>query len=318
MRIVHLERNTMGLDIDTDCYKDFGEVVSYPSFDQSKTIERIKDADILLINKTILDRYTLSKAPNLKLICVMATGYDNVDIAYCKEHGIAVANAGHYSTTAVVQHTFMIGLGLMGNLIHYYHFVEGGEYGKQADFSSFDVPMQEIAEKTWGIVGMGEIGCGVAKAASAFGCKVIFFSPTGKSKCTEYERVSFEELCRQSDIISLHCPLSDLTRNLFGRDAFGMMKESAYLINVARGGVVDQDALAEALKNGKIAGAALDVLAREPIAADNPLAEIKDAGKLIITPHNAWAYVEARQRDVDITYENIKAFLAGKEKNRVV
>ena len=195
--------------------------------------------------------------------------------------------------------------------------MKSGKYGSQGNFAHFGQPVREIAGMTWGIVGMGDIGHAVARAAEAFGCRVIFYSPSGRSTCTEYEKVSFDELLAQSDVISLHCPLSDLTRYLFGEDAFSKMKKSAFLINVARGKVVDQQALYEALVRGEIAGAGLDVLETEPIAPGNPLGKIKDSGKLIITPHMAWASVDARQRDLDIACSNIRSFLTGGRYNRV-
>ncbi|MBQ6384553.1 MAG: D-2-hydroxyacid dehydrogenase [Lachnospiraceae bacterium] len=317
MKLVHLESSSIGSDINREGLRQFGELVTYPDFDQGKTAEQIRDADIVLINKTVMDRHTLKNAENLKLICELATGYDNIDVACCAERGIAVANAGHYSTTAVVQHTFMLAFSLLGNMVYYDRFVKSGDYAASSSFTHFDAPVREIAGRTWGIVGMGDIGSHVARAAEVFGAHVIFFSPTGKSTCTEYERVEFDELLSRSDVISLHCPLTDLTRKLFGADAFSKMKKSAYLINVARGGVVDQRALADALLSGEIAGAGLDVLEAEPMRVDNPLSEIKDSGRLIITPHMAWASVEARQRDVDIACDNIRAFLAGERKNRV-
>lgn len=318
MKIVYLERDSIGYDIDVARLGEFGDLTIWTELDQKKTVERIQDAEILLVNKTILDQETLKNANNLKLICEMATGYDNIDIKYCEEQGIAVANAGHYSTTAVVQHTFALTFALLGNLAYYDNYVRSGQYRLQKKFSHFDKPVFEIAGKTWGIVGMGDIGKSVARMASAFGCSVIFFSPTGKSTCKEFKRVSFNELLTQSDIISLHCPLSNLTENLFGSDAFEKMKQSAFLINVARGKVVDQHALYEAITNNEIAGAGLDVLAVEPIRSDNPLSAINNPEKLIITPHMAWASVDARQRDFDIACDNIRAFLNGEKKNRIV
>lgn len=317
MKLVVLERNSVGTDVDVSCYEKFGEVTYYPNTVAENTAERVKDADIVIANKAPMNENTLKDAPNVKLICLFATGFDNVDLAYCKSRGIKVANVVNYSTAAVVQHTLLLALALEEKLIHYDNYVKSGEYGAQDRFSNFDRPFGELDGKTWGIVGMGNIGRGVARVAQALGCKVIFYSASGKSACTEYERVEFDELLAQSDILSLHCPLSDRTRGLINKAAFAKMKKTAVLVNVARGPVVDTQALYEALTQGQIAAAGLDVLEKEPISRDNPLNEIKDSTKLIITPHMAWASTEARERLVDEVVKNIQAFLDGEERNVV-
>lgn len=317
MKLVVLERNSVGTDVDVSCYEQFGEVEYYPNTVAEYTAERVKDADIIIANKAPMNENTLKDAPNVKLICLFATGFDNVDLAYCKSRGIKVANVVNYSTAAVVQHTLLLALALEEKLIHYDNYVKSGEYGAQDRFSNFDRPFGEFDGKTWGIVGMGNIGRGVAKVAQALGCKVIFYSASGKSTCTDYERVEFDELLSQSDILSLHCPLSDRTRGLINKEAFSKMKKSAILVNVARGPVVDTQALFEALTQGQIAAAGLDVLEKEPISRDNPLNEIKDSTKLIITPHLAWASTEARERLVAEVVKNIQAFLDGEERNVV-
>lgn len=317
MKLVVLERNSVGTDVDVSCYEQFGEVEYYPNTVAENTAERVKDADIIIANKAPMNENTLKDAPNVKLICLFATGFDNVDLAYCRSRGIKVANVVNYSTAAVVQHTLLLALALEEKLIHYDNYVKSGEYGAQDRFSNFDRPFGEFDGKTWGIVGMGNIGRGVAKVAQALGCKVIFYSASGKSTCTDYERVEFDELLSQSDILSLHCPLSDRTRGLINKEAFSKMKKSAILVNVARGPVVDTQALFEALTQGQIAAAGLDVLEKEPISRDNPLNEIKDSTKLIITPHLAWASTEARERLVAEVVKNIQAFLDGEERNVV-
>lgn len=317
MRLVVLERNSVGTDVDVSCYEKFGEVEYYPNTVAENTAERVKDADIVIANKAPMNESTLKDAPNVKLICLFATGFDNVDLSYCKSRGIKVANVVNYSTAAVVQHTILLALALEEKLVHYDNYVKSGEYGAQDRFSNFDRPFGELAGKTWGIVGMGNIGRGVARVAQAMGCKVIFYSASGKSTCTEYERVELDALLAQSDILSLHCPLSDRTRGLINKEAFSKMKKSAILVNVARGPVVDTQALYEALVQGQIAAAGLDVLEKEPISRDNPLNEIKDSTKLIITPHLAWASTEARERLVNEVAKNIQAFLDGEERNIV-
>ncbi|MDE7199494.1 MAG: D-2-hydroxyacid dehydrogenase [Lachnospiraceae bacterium] len=317
MKLVVLERNSVGTDIDVSCFERFGEVAYYPNTVAENTAERVKDADIVIVNKAPMNENTLKDAPNVKLICLFATGFDNVDLTYCKSRGIRVANVVNYSTSAVVQHTLLLALALEEKLAFYDDYVKSETYANQDRFSNFDRPFGELEGKTWGIVGMGNIGRGVARAAQALGCKVIFYSASGKSSCTEYERVEFDELLTRSDILSLHCPLSDRTRGLINKEAFSRMKETAILVNVARGPVVDTQALYEALTEGRIAAAGLDVLEKEPISRDNPLGKIKDSTKLIITPHMAWASTEARMRLVDEVTKNIQAFLDGEERNIV-
>lgn len=318
MKIVILERNSVGLDIDAERFRELGEVDVYPNTVTAEEVaERVKDADIAISNKAPMGEESLKDAKNLKLICEFATGYDNVDIEYCKNRGILVSNVRNYSTAMVAQHSFAMALFLIGNLHYYDDYVKSGAYGSQSRFSHFDEPFWELEGKTWGIVGMGNIGRKVAKIAESFGCKVIFYSASGNSTCTEYERVDFDRLLKESDVLSLHCPLSDRTRNLIDLAALKKMKKSAVLINVARGPVVNSADLYTALTEGEIAGAGLDVLEQEPIAADNPLGNFKDSGRLIITPHMAWASVEARERCVDGVYQNIKNFLAGTPSNVV-
>ena len=317
MKIVVLERNSVGTDIVVD-YSELGEVTYYPNTVTVEEVrERIADADIVVSNKAPMREEALKDAPNVKLICEFATGYDNVDIAYCKERGIKVANVVDYSTDMVAQHTFTLSLALLQKLFHYDHYVKSGAYTAQDRFSNFDIPFYELAGKTWGIVGMGNIGKKVAKIATAFGCKVIFHSITGRSTCTEYPQVDKETLLRESDFLSLHCPLSDLSRDFIDGDALKKMKKTAILVNVARGPVVNNRDLYEALQAGEIAAAGLDVLEKEPLEASNPLSLLKDSNRIIITPHLAWASVEARNRCVSETAENIKAFMRGENRNIV-
>lgn len=318
MKIVVLERNSVGIDIPVDCYKDFGEVTCYRNTLAEDAPEKVKNADIIIANKCPMNEATLADAPNVKLICEFATGYDNVDLEYCKKRGIRVANVRDYCTAAVAQHTFALALYLIEHLRHYDDYVKGGEYSAQDRFSNFDLPYADLEGKVWGIIGMGNIGRRVAKIAEAFGCKVIFHSVTGNSTCTDYERVSFEQLLAEADILSLHCPLSDLTRNLIDKEALAKMKKTAVLVNVARGPVVNGVDLYEALTQETIAAAGLDVFEEEPISVNHPLYQIKDSNKLIITPHMAWASVEARTRVVEEVYLNIDAFLKGESRNAVI
>lgn len=317
MKIVVTERNSVGLDIDVSCFEKYGEVTYYPNTLAGNTAERVKDADIIIANKAPLNESTLKDASNVKLICLFATGFDNVDISYCKSRGIKVANVVNYCTPAVAQHTVLLALCLMEKLAFYDDYVKSGTYSAQDRFSNFDRPFGELEGKTWGIVGMGTIGHKVAALAEAFGCKVIFYSASGKSTCTDYPKVDFDTLLAESDILSLHCPLSDRTRNLIDKEALSKMKKTAVLINVARGPVVNGQDLYDALMADEIAAAGLDVLEKEPMEKTNPLGQIKDSTKLIITPHMSWASTEARIRLVDEVCRNIEAFIDGKDRNVV-
>ena len=319
MKIVILERDSAGTDVSVDCIGELGQVSVYRNTTSVEEVrERVKDADIIIANKAPLREETLKDAPNVKLICELATGYDNCDLEYCKSRGIRVANVVDYCTGMVAQHTFTLALSLSQKLFYYDDYVKSGKYSAQDRFSNFDIPFAELEGKTWGIVGMGNIGKRVAKIATAFGCKVIFHSITGKSNCREYSQVDKDTLLAESDFLSLHCPLSDLSRNFIDAIALKKMKPTAVLINVARGPVVNNAALYEALISGEIMAAGLDVVEKEPLEESNPLSRLKDSGKLIITPHLAWASVEARVRCVEEVYKNIEAFLKGEERNVVV
>lgn len=318
MNIVALERNSAGTDVSVDCWNELGNVTCYRNtVTEEEVRERIKDADVIIANKSPMNERTLKDAPNVKLICELATGYDNCDLAYCKSRGIKVTNVVDYSTAMVAQHTFTLALALSQKLSHYDQYVKSGEYSAQDRFSNFDIPFYELDGKTWGIVGMGNIGRKVATIAQAFGCKVIYYSITGKSSCTEYEQVDKDTLLAESDFLSLHCPLSNLSRNFIDKDALRKMKKTAILINVARGPVVNNTDLYEALVSGEIQAAGLDVLEKEPLELTNPLSRLQDSNRIIITPHLAWASVEARTRCVEGVYENIKAFMRGEDRNVV-
>lgn len=317
MKIVVLERHSAGTDIEMD-YSDLGEVTYYPNtVTKEEVAERVQDADIVVANKSPLCEETLRSADKLKLICELATGFDNCDLEYCRKRGIQVRNVVDYSTAMVAQHTFALALSLIGKLPFYDRYVKSGAYGDQGRFSNFDLPFYELDGKVWGIAGLGNIGKRVAGIAKAFGCKVLFYSTSGNSTCTEYERVSLDTLLEKSDVLSLHCPLTEKTRHLIDEAALTKMKKEAVLINVARGAVVDGQALYKALTEGWIAAAGLDVLEQEPISKTNPLGQIKDSSKLIITPHLAWASVEARTRCVQEVRKNIEAFLRGEMRNVV-
>lgn len=318
MKIVILERNSVGEDVSVDCIRELGDMTVYPNTVTKEQIrERVRDADIIIANKSPLNEETLRDAIHVKLICEFATGYDNCDLDYCSARGIRVTNVVDYSTAMVAQHTFTLALALSQKLFYYDDFVKSGKYSAQDRFSCFDLPFYELDGKVWGIVGMGNIGRRVARIAEAFGCRVLFHSITGKSTCREYSRVDKDTLLAESDFLSLHCPLSDLSRNFIDAVALKKMKKTSVLINVARGPVVNNHDLYDALEADEIQAAGLDVLEREPLDPANPLYRLKDSSRLIITPHLAWASAEARSRCVESAYLNIKAFLNGEERNVV-
>lgn len=317
MKIVVMDRSSVGDDTSVDGFSQYGEVELYYSTPDELVAERAKDADIIINNKNLLNEASLKDAKNVKLICQLATGYDNVDVEYCKQRGIRVANVRNYSTAAVVQHTITLALSVLENIPYYDDYVKSGAYASQPRFSHYGKIFYDLEGKTWGIIGMGNIGRGVAKVAEALGCKVIFYSASGSSTCTDYERVEFDELLARADVLSLHCPLSERTKHIINAEALRKMKKDAILVNVARGAVVDTAALAEALLAGEIRGAGLDVFEKEPMVPGDKLLAVTDTGRLQMTPHMAWASTEARQRCVDETCKNIEAFLKGEERNVV-
>ena len=318
MKIVIADKDSVGYDMDYSIYEELGDVTYYDDkVTEDNAKERLAGAQILVINKSQITDKLLDDAPDLELICEFATGFDNANIPACDRHGVKVANIKGYSTPSVAQHTFAMLFYLMENLRHYDEFVKSGAYANQDHFCCLDIPYEELEGKTYGIVGMGNIGRKVAQIATAFGAKVIFYASSGHSDCTDYEQVSFDELLQRSDIISLHCPLSDRTMGLFNKEAFDKMKESAILINVARGAVVVEQDLFDALDRGKIRAAGLDVLNPEPMAKDSPLLKIQDSGRLIVTPHLAWASTEARVRCLEEVKKNIQGWMNGQPRNIV-
>lgn len=317
MKVVFLETDTLGNDVDLSIFNEFGEVTKYNKSEPDKDFLRAADADIIIVNKIPMNEATLYKADHLKLICITGTGTNIVDFAYTSKRNIAVTNVRGYSTNSVVQHTFALLFYVYEKLNYYDTFVKSGEYARSDIFSCFDVKFNELYGKTWGIIGLGEIGRGVAKIAQAFGCRIIYYSTSGKNTTTDYQQVDFDTLLMSSDIISIHAPLNAKTENLIDENALSKMKSTAVLLNLGRGPIINEDALTQALEKDQIAGAGLDVIKIEPMLPDNPLLRIKDSKKLIITPHIAWATVEARKRCVEEVYQNIKAFLCGEERNIV-
>lgn len=308
MKIVFLDAASIGVDIDLSGYDALGEVKKYDYSTPEQAAERITDADVIVINKIPINETTLKYAENLKLVCVTATGTDNLDKEYLAERNIAWRNVAGYSTESVAQHTFALLFYLYEKLRYYDEYVKTEKYIGDRSFTHFDNVFHEIFGKTWGIIGLGAIGRRVAELAKAFGCRVIYYSTSGKNTQADYERVDFDTLLKESDIVSVHAPLNENTRGLMDKEAFAKMKKTAVFLNVGRGPIVVEADLAEALKNGEIAAAGLDVLGKEPMMAENPLREIKDSGKLFITPHIAWASVEARTRLMDIILQQIKDY----------
>lgn len=314
--IVILDAETLG-DIDFNELKSFGNLIHYQTTMPEEVAERIQNAHIVLTNKVVLNENNLKEAKNLELICETATGFNNIDVAYAKENNIAVTNVAGYSTNTVAQHTFATVLSLYDKLSYYDNFVKSGEYAKSGIFTDVSKPFYELEGKTWGIIGLGAIGRKVAKIAEAFGVNVIYYSTSGKNSNSEYKRVEFEELLKTSDIISIHAPLSSSTQGLINYDALKKMKNSAILANMGRGPIVVESDLAKAIDEELIAGAALDVFEVEPIKEDNPLVSVKNKDRLVLTPHIAWASVEARNRLFKEVINNIKAFYNGEVRGRV-
>lgn len=315
-KIVILDGKTLG-DISIEKLNEIGEVQYYEATDESQVVERIKDANIILTNKVVLNRNNMKDAKNLEFIAETATGFNNIDIDYAKEHKIGVANVAGYSTNAVVQHTFASALGLLDQVVYYDRYVKEGEYSKSGYFTCLNKPYYEIENKVWGIIGLGAIGNRVGKIAEAFGAEVIYYSTSGKNSSTQFKKVSFEELLEKSDIISIHAPLNENTKGLINYEALIKMKSSAILVNMGRGPIVVEKDLARAIEEEQIRGAALDVYETEPVGEDNILLSIKNKDKLLLSPHIAWASIEARERLFNEVVENIKAFYNGKDRNRV-
>ena len=309
MKLVFLDTKTIGEDIDLSAYDALGEVVKYGFSTLEEIPERVKDADVLIVNKIAVNEQTIGTAKNLKLVCVTATGTNNLDKEYLKKRGIAWRNVAGYSTESVTQHTFALLFYLLEKIRYYDDYVKNEKYINDTVFTHFAEHFNEVNGKTWGFIGLGTIGRRVADIAKAFGARVIYYSASGSPAQEGYEQVDFETLLTTSDIVSVHAPLNEYTKDLMDREAFAKMKKTAIFLNLGRGPIVVEQDLYEALETGEIAAAGLDVLCEEPMSETNPLAKIKDSKKLIITPHIAWASVEARNRLMQIIVEQIREFL---------
>lgn len=318
MKIVLLDTLTMGSDMNFGCIADLGETVMYGNTAPSEVAERIKDADVAVLNKVVLDEQVLSSAKNLKLICVFAIGYNNIDLEFCRDHNIKVRNVPGYCSGSVCQHTFALLFSLIENMRYYDDFVKNGSYSRSGIANHLGKRFFEIEGKKWGIIGMGSIGRRVADCAAAFGADVCYSSISGAVREEKYPDVPLTTLLSECDIITVHAPLNEKTHHLIGEKELKMMKKTAVIVNVGRGSVIDEAALQEAIDDGVVAGAALDVYSEEPPKADSPIMNLKNKEKIVYTPHIAWGSVQARERCISMTADNIQAFINGESHNDVI
>jgi len=305
MKIVFLDAATLGSDADFKEIEQYGSLILYPSTDRDDIVERVGDAEVLIVNKVVVGKEEIDRLPALRLICVAATGVNNIDVAYATERGITVKNAVGYSTESVVQITFGSLLSLINNSGYFDNVVKCGEYSAGDSFTDTRKSFFELNGKRFGIIGMGTIGKRVAEVATAFGAKVCYYSTSGVAHCGDYPSVSMEEMLRVCDIISVHAPLNEKTNNLITIKELRMAKPNSIFVNMGRGGIINEADLAEALNNDIIGGAVIDVYSKEPLPADHPYMLLNNPDKVILTPHIGWASVEARARLITIIAENI-------------
>ena len=314
MKIVILDSGTLGADVDLSPIKALGEVVEYKFTAPDEVADRLADADVAVLNKIKLNKDNLSDAKSLRLICVAATGYDNIDVTYCRERGIAVCNVPGYSTDSVAQLSVSMALSLVTHLDEYRGFVHSGEYSRSSSANRLEPVYHEIAGQTWGVVGGGGIGSKVAEIAQALGCRVLLCR---RQPETRYEAADIDRICRECDVISLHVPLSDETRGMISRERIASMKDGVVIVNTARGAVCDEKAIADGVLSGKIGALGCDVYSTEPFREDHPFCAILDRPNVCLTPHMAWGSYEARNRCVRRMAENISEFFAGNIHNRI-
>ena len=310
MQIVILDRATLGFDIDVNIFSKFGNVTSYDSTKENETAQRVKNADIVLTNKVVIGKNEIDNS-NIKLICITATGMNNVDLEYAKEKNIAVKNVAGYSTSSVVQVGFSMILYFVQKLNYYKKYVDEGNWQKNELFTHIDEPFFELDKKRVGIIGLGEIGRNFAKKAKSFDCEVVYYSTSGKNNSNEYKSISLDELLKTSDIISIHAPLNENTKNLLTYENMKNMKDGAILLNLGRGGIINENDLAKLIDEKEIY-CGIDVVSKEPIEESNPLLKVKNKDRLLLTPHIGWASIEARTRLVNMVAKNIEDFIDGK------
>jgi lactate dehydrogenase-like 2-hydroxyacid dehydrogenase len=313
MKIVFLDVKTVGNVPNLHLFEQFGEVVYYQTTWPEQTMERMADADVVITNKVVLDKAAIESASRLKLICISATGTNNVDKAAALKRGIPVKNVSGYSSASVAQGTFALLLHLLNNIPYFDGYVKNGSYSQSDIFTHLEKSFWELNGKRFGIIGLGSIGRKVAKIAEAFGAEVVYFSASGQNYQQPYQRMRLEDLLRTSDIVSIHAPLNEYTANLITYDRLTLMKQSAILINAGRGGIVDEIDLARALDEAVIAGAGIDVFEREPISKHNPLLHIRHKERLAMTPHSIWASIESRTALIEKVAQNIQEFIKENE-----
>lgn len=304
MKIVFLDAGTMGTS-SLAPIESQGELVAWPNSTPEESVARVSDCDILIVNKIKVNDRLLDAAPRLRLVCEAGTGINNIDVDACERRGVLVRNVAGYSTDSVVQETFMHILNLLGNGAYFDEVVKSGAYSRSGLFTDYSRPFIEMAGKTLGVIGLGAIGSKVARIGTAFGMKVVYYSTSGTSHSTEYPSVPLERLMRESDVISVHAPYNERTAGLVGEKELRMMKPKAIIVNMGRGGIVVEDALAKVIDEGVIGGAGLDVYSVEPIPADHPLLHTRHPERLSLTPHVAWASIEARERLIQSIADNI-------------
>ena len=307
MKIVLLDKDTLGSDIDISIFESFGELKSFDTTSYNETIRNIADADIVITNKVIIDKNVMDNC-NIKLICISATGTNNVDLEYAKTKNIIVKNVAGYSTNSVAQHTFALLLHIIQHTQHYTDYVKKGLWEKSPIFTNIDMPFMEIANKNWGVIGLGNIGEKVASIASSFGANVTYYSTSNSNHNKEYKSVDLNRLIKESDIISIHCPLNEKTKDLLNYENMQNLKDNAIIINVARGGIINEYDICKIVEE-KSVKFALDTLSKEPIENSNPLNKILNNKNILITPHIAWASIESRKKLIELVGNNIDKYI---------
>ncbi len=308
MKIVILDRKTLGNDVNVDIFEQFGEVITYDITKENETKHRVKDADIVITNKVVISKEVMQDS-NLKLICISATGKNNVDLDYANEIGIEVKNVAGYSSSSVSQVAFSMIFHFISKLDYYKSYVDKGNWQKSEIFTHIDKPFFELDNKRVGVIGLGDIGSSFASRAKAFDCEVVYYSTSGKNNNNEYQRIELDELLKTCDIISIHCPLNEQTKDLLNYENMNNMKDGAILLNLGRGGIINEADLSKLIDEKEIY-CGIDVVNVEPIEESNPLLKVKNKDRLLLTPHIGWASVEARTRLISMVALNIKNFIS--------
>ncbi|WPP50877.1 D-2-hydroxyacid dehydrogenase [Catalinimonas niigatensis] len=309
MKVTFLDTKTVGNLPNLNLFEEFGTYRSYETTSPDEVKTRIHDQDVIISNKVYIGREAMNQTPSLKLICVAATGMNNVDLNAAKELNIAVKNVEDYSTASVAQHTICMILSLLSQPTFHDNYVKSGTYSQSDIFTYLGAPFWELKGKRLGIIGLGNIGKKVASIAEAFDCEVVYYSSSGKDRHDRYQRLAIDELMQTSDIVSIHAPLNDATRDLINYERLIMMKSEAILVNTGRGGIIQEENLCKALDEGVIRGAAIDVFSQEPLPKNHPFLSLKHPERILLTPHIAWASVESRTLLIEKVYQNIKDFL---------